>query len=114
NQNENYCDCDETIFSGDCEMLFLYPLWEVKILPARYQKLIHVYDEEDDDLIDRYNIKAFISISLKHWAIENIDTHGISQFAKAIKNATLNLCDVIEFLKDERTQREITKMKTAF
>ncbi|CAG8836876.1 23491_t:CDS:1, partial [Racocetra persica] len=115
NHDELFCDCDEnTFFSGDCDTLFFYPLQKVGTLPVKYQMLIEMHDKEDDEFVGRYDLEEFISNSLKQWAIENIDTHGISEFAKAINNATLNLCDVVKFLKDERTQREITKMQTTF
>ncbi|CAG8514196.1 228_t:CDS:2 [Dentiscutata heterogama] len=75
----------------------------------------YLYSDMSEDIIkcvNGGNGNYLIRYSLKRWVEEN-NTQEISNIVTAIMNATDNLCSIVEFLKDNRTQKIMNDSQSA-
>ncbi|CAG8474407.1 45725_t:CDS:2 [Gigaspora margarita] len=82
----------------------------------KYRNLIpNVLKRLKNEEKDYFNDLGYlIHGSLEKWTSENVNTQGMFDTIKVIRNAVTGIYDVVNFLKNIIVQQEIEKMKTLF
>ncbi|CAG8761336.1 11822_t:CDS:2 [Gigaspora margarita] len=99
-------------YSDNCDNFFK-SLWGWK--DEKYQNLMRNFIRLHENKNDYFNdLRDLIQRNLEKWAGENTNTQRMSETISSIKNATKNLHDIVDFLKNDIIQKEIQNMLIYF
>ncbi|CAG8710597.1 21805_t:CDS:2 [Gigaspora margarita] len=99
-------------YSDNCDNFFKSLLgWKDEKYQNLVRNIIRLHENKNDYFSD---LRDLIQRNLEKWVGENINTQGMSETIRSIKNATKNLHDIVDFLKNNILQKEIQNMLINF